>query len=321
MNRARSMNIACRGKAHHDVPVESHSKTDNNDAIENIFHMPLEIVGTISRFLDVGNVRLLIQAFRRNPEPATIIRKTYLHENFHYLQITYRIPCWFKRKSNTLAWMECNDWKNLFNHKSISENISPLIQESLMKDPAFAPFLNIRRSIERGIVTITKFLIEIMNQDVNHQVLVDTTHFEMASRPLHLALVLPETFMLEYLLQLDDIDVNCKFQGTFGNKLLHYAAGDIRISPHHIRLLLAHRNLDVDCVDAIGKTPLHYVCWFLNPDCHEKASLLLQAGSKASAIDNQGMNALGLVTKAGTHRRQNVDKLMELIELHIASAD
>jgi len=171
------------------------------------------------------------------------------------------------------------------------------------------PFLDIIGSVEIGIVEVTKHLIEVEGFNVNKQVIVDTSHFEMNINPLSIALKLPRTDMLIYLLQVKNINVNCPFQSTFGNTILHYAACEDEITPTHMAALLSHPCILVDSRDVIGKTPLHYLCWFLPKYCKEKMQLLIRAGADVNATCNSGLDPLVVLAQAGKHRRRNVDAI------------
>jgi len=175
------------------------------------------------------------------------------------------------------------------------------------------PFLDIIESAERGVVEVTKHLIEVEGFDVNKQVTVDTSHFEMNISPLSVVLKLPTTEMLYYLLQVKDINVNCAFQTTFGNTILHYAAADNEITPAHMTALLSHPRILVDVRDVIGKTPLHYLCWFLPRFCEEKMHLLIRAGADVSATCNSGIDPLKVLAQAGVHRRKNIEVMQGIL--------
>merc|ERR1719491_237389 len=136
---------------------------------------------------------------------------------------------------------------------------------------------------------------------------------------LSIALKLPRSEMLFYLLQVKNINVNCAFQSTFGNTILHHAAGSDEITPTHMAALLSHPRILVDSRDVIGKTPLHYLCWFLPSCCEEKMRLLVQAGADVNATCNDGLDPLKVLAQAAKHRRKNVKATEDLLRAALSN--
>jgi len=211
-----------------------------------------------------------------------------------------------------MFWMQENDWKNIFYNIKYQNLMKKKGFTDVSDDPC-KPFLDITASVERGVVELTKYIIEVEGFDVNKKIVVDTSHFEMDIQPLNIALKLPDLEMLRYLIKVKNVDVNCSFQKTFGNTILHYAAGDNQVSPDHLAILLSHPHILIDVRDVIGKTALHYVCWFLPNQCEEKLRLLIKAGADVNAIGDDGNDPMKILLMASKHRGKDIERMQILL--------
>lgn len=256
--------------------------------------IPIEVIGKICSFLDLHEVKAIV--YSSTVRDAAIIRSEYLKGSLYFLVKTNDMKCWKQRRENTIVWMQHNEWKYLNSSHD-----------------ALQPFVNIIKCTERGILPVIQHLIEDQKFDVNSTCVMDNSHFEVSVCPLWIALQLCDTSILKYLLQVSNINVNTTFQTTFRNSILHYAAGDASISYEHFSLLLAHAEMTVDVRDTMGKTPLHYCCWFLPPDYERKVQSLIRAGSNVNAIAFDDQDPLQVLTKAALHRRKNVDDVEFLL--------
>jgi ankyrin repeat protein len=176
------------------------------------------------------------------------------------------------------------------------------------------PFYDLSASIERGILDIVQYLIS-RGHNVNQETYIDNTHFEQCYRPLNAALAIPCPKILQYLLSLKNIELSYPFQSTFGNTIVHFVAGDDRVSKENMSLFLSRLNPDaINARDAIGKTPLHYACWFLPKDYEAKIEILLRAGANVNAFGNDYQDPLQVLIQAGRHRQRNVDDTEVLLK-------
>ena len=117
---------------------------------------------------------------------------------------------------------------------------------------------------------------------VNQETLIDNSG--VSSSPLDATLSLPSSEMLHLLvLPQENIELNYPFQSTFGNTIVHCAAGDGRISKENLKLFLSRLvPADTNARDSIGKTSLHNACWILPTDYEAK---MLRAGANVYAFD------------------------------------
>ena len=263
-------------------------------SMERYTFIPIEVIGKIYSFLELNEVKTVVYLF--TVSDAAIIKSEYLKGSLHFLDKTNEMKCWKKRRDNTILWMKHNEWKDI---KSSHD--------------ALQPFVDINKCTERGILPVIQHLVEDQKIDVNSTYLMDNSHFEVNVSPLLIALQLSDVSILKYLLQLPNIDVNTPFQTTFRNSVLHYAAADASISYEHFSLLLDHAEIRVDVRDAMGKTPLHYCCWILPPDCERKVQSLIRAGSNVNAIALDSQDPLQVLTNAALHKRKNVDDVEFLL--------
>ncbi len=271
--------------------------------------LPTELIARVCSFLDLNDARIILVSHVGNPQVIETIKKEYLTGNLHYLLTTKELKSWEKRRSNTIAWMEHNDWRRIFHDQKAQVHTHPLLAHACCK-----PFYDLSASVERGILEVTEFLLQ-KGADVNQESIIDNLHFENCHRPLNAALTIPCVKMLEFLLSRNGIDVNYQFQRTFGNSILHFAAGDEKVSKDHLSILLSHMTPEqINATDSIGKTALHYVCWYLPESCEAKTELLLRYGANVNAFGTDYQNPLQIVQQAGLHRRRNVDEMETLLK-------
>ena len=257
-------------------------------------HIPIELIGKICSFLELREVKPIVYSTTR--DSAATIRSEYMKGSLYLLEKINDMSCWERRRECTECWMKYNEWRGL---KSSHH--------------ALQPFMDIIKSVERGILPIIQYLIEDKKMDVNTTSIIDNGHFEVSVCPLSIALQVPDVSVLKYLLQVPNINVNAAFQTTFRNSVLHYAAGDPTISYEHFLLLLSHANIQVNIRDTMGKTPLHYCCWLLPPDYERKVQSLIKCGSNVNAIGFDQQDPLQVVTSAGLRKRKNVDGVEYLL--------
>ncbi len=279
-------------------------------------HLPGELVAECGKWLDLSDVGNLLVSCAGDKTLRKSIRTEYLSQNYHFLLTTQQMKSWQKRKENTLEWMQYNDWIQIFHGKTSDTDPSAMqdVEHYLHTLDHCRPFFELTASVERGILEITKFLIE-KGHDINQEREIDNGHYTFFERPLNCALTLPSDEMLRYMLS-KETEVNYRFQLTFSNSILHFAASDDRVSPKNLNLLLSHPDIDVNVRDSIGKTPLHYACWFLLDGYDEKIELLLKAGANVNAHGNDFMDPLQVLEKAGRHRRKYIDDTADVLKMH-----
>lgn len=282
--------------------------------------LPNELIARIASFLEVNGVRNVIISCAGYPQMIEIVKRDYLKGNLHYLLSTNSNTCWEKRKANTLTWMKFNDWKKIFYYQngfdSNNNENSPMHNRyhHLFAHECCKPFYDLTSSVERGIIEVTQYLLQ-QGADVNRETIVDDLHFEYSFRPINAALTIPCVEMLELLLSRNETEVLFPFQRTFGNNILHFAAGDENVSCKHLSILLSKMTTaEINSTDSIGKTALHYICWFLTDKCEEKAELLLKAGAHVNAFGLDYLNPLQVVQLAGPKRRKNIDEMETLLK-------
>jgi len=283
--------------------------------------LPGELIAKTASFLDLSDVKKVVMSFVGNCQMVECIRNEYLEGNLHYLLMIQQIENWETRKLHTLTWMKYNNWKAIFHEKgNLSDCIKEMyLLEKLRKDPLFThdcckPFTDIFSSVERGIVEITEYLIT-RGSCVNEQKTIDNLHFEQNHRPLNVALTLPSIEMLLFLLSTKNIEVDYPFQSTFGNSVVHFAAADESVSVEHLETFLRCLGpTNINGRDTIGKTPLHYVCWFLPSEYEAKAELLLKHGANVNAFGNDFQDPLQILQHAGRHRQKNIDSAEVLLK-------
>lgn len=279
--------------------------------------LSFDLIARSSSWLDLEDVQSLLVAVTGNDTLINSIQREYLNENYHFLLTTQQITSWEKRRNNTLAWMKYNNWKESFHGQIESESSMKGVENYLHTLEHCKPFYNLTASVERGILEITQYLIAI-GHNCNEQQTIYNSHFESMQRPLNYALTNPCDSMLRYLLSLEDIELNYTFQSTFSNSIIHFAAGDQKVSLKNLNLFLSHpkTRASINVRDGIGKSPLHYLCWFLPSDYEEKMELLLKAGANASAYGNDYMDPLQVLQQASKHRRRDVEGGENLLKMY-----
>lgn len=291
--------------------------------------LPTEMIGRCASFLDVSSVQNTLVSFTgTSPQIMESIRHEYLRGNLNYLLTIHEQTCWEKKYRDTLSWMKYNDWKAIFHfdytdvmQHTTQENLSDAIAyyESIRRSPIFShecckPFYDVISCAERGIVEIAQYLLE-QGHDVNQEVTIDNSHFEHHHRALNAALANPSSDMILFLLDQHNLELNYTFQTTFGNTLVHFAAGEEKVSLENFRFYISRLSKEmVNARDSIGKTALHYVCWFLTEDYQQKAELLLKKGADVNAFGNDYQDPLQVLLEAGRHRRRCVDDAENLLK-------
>lgn len=288
--------------------------------------LPLELISRITSFLDVKSVKGVILSCAGNSKLIKCITCDYLEGNLNYLLFIQTLKCWETRRINTLTWMMHNNWKAIFHnddkritsssdtHRNNTETYEGLRKHHLYLHDCCKPFYNLSAAIERGILEIVQYLIS-RGCDVNQETYVDNTHFEQVHRPLNAALSIPNSEILSYMLSLHDIELYYPFQTTFGNTIVHFAAGDERVSKENLSIFLSRLNVEaINCSDSNGKTPLHYVCWFLPRDYEAKIEILLKAGANVNAFGNDYQDPLQVLILAGRHRQTDVNDTEVLLK-------
>lgn len=295
--------------------------TDGN---ESTIFLPQELVSRITSFVDIKSVKNVISACAGNLKLIECIKSDYLEGNLNYLFFIQNSKCWETRKQNTLTWMKYNDWKAFFHQdyegaSNISYNHSDEVIKRIKMHPLFfheccKPFYDLTASIEVGILEIVQYLIS-RGHDVNQETVIDNAHFEQCYRPLNAALASGCPDILRYLLSLKNIELFYPFQSTFGNTIVHFAAGDGRVTKENLSIFLSYLTPDaINSRDSIGKTPLHYACWFLPKDYEAKIEILLRAGANVNAFGNDYQDPLQILIQAGRHRQRNVNDTEVLLK-------
>mmetsp|Transcript_13956 Transcript_13956/g.26263 ORF Transcript_13956/g.26263 Transcript_13956/m.26263 type:complete len:309 (+) Transcript_13956:133-1059(+) len=292
---------------------------------ESRFLLPHELVSRISSFLDIESVKNMIAACSGNFNLAECIKNDYLEGNLNYLLFIHNFKCWETRRRNTLTWMKYNDWKAFFHHDyesspGLSSNRhSKDTAQTIRSHPLFLhecckPFYDLTASIELGIIEIVQYLIS-RGHDVNKETMIDNAHFEQCHRPLNAALTSPCPEILRYLLSIKNVELFYPFQSTFGNTIVHFAAGDDRVPKENLSIYLSYLTpTTINSRDSIGKTPLHYACWFLPKDYQDKIEILLRAGANVNAFGNDYQDPLQILIQAGRHRQRNINDTEVLLK-------
>jgi hypothetical protein len=295
-----------------------------SDGNESTISLPHELVSRISSFVDIKSVKNVIAAYAGNLKLTECIKRDYLEGNLNYLLFIQNSKCWETRRRNTLMWMKYNDWKAFFHQDFDSEsrlryNHSNEIVQTIRNHPLFfhdccKAFYDLTASIELGILEVVQYLIS-RGHDVNQETVIDNAHFEQCHRPLNAALTSFCPEILRYLLSLKNIELFYPFQSTFGNTIVHFAAGDDRVPKDNLSIFLSHLTPDaINSRDSIGKTPLHYACWFLPKDYEAKIEILLRAGANVNAFGNDYQDPLQILIQAGRHRQRNVNDTEVLLK-------
>lgn len=264
-------------------------------SLDWINRLPRELISVVASFLDLDEVRIVTHS--RDRALAGMVKRTYLHRNFHYLtrSADKRVR---ELRPRLLAWMEVNDdWRDLY-----GVLLDPRAKDD-SRNRAFLPlFCNLSNAVMMDMLDIVRHLIEVMRCDVNKP-----RHFGACELPpLEVALSLSNTDTLEYLLGVEGIDVNVKVMPGECTPL-HRAAVKGKERLRHLQLLLSRDDLDVDAADNNGLTALHHVCCLMPPGAATIARLLLDAGANPSARSAGGFTPLDI---ARCKRNKNIVRLL-----------
>lgn len=174
-----------------------------------------DLIGKICSYLDLPDVKNVVYASSGNVELASIIRSMYLKGNFEFLRITRKRSAWKQRRENTIAWMQCNDWKRIFYNLvgKKDSNICEGVKLTANGENSLQAFVELIASVEMGVVEVTKYLIEEKGYDVNENVSIDNGHFfQISKSSLSVALTLPDMEILHYLTSRKELNVNCRYE-------------------------------------------------------------------------------------------------------------
>ena len=277
--------------------------------------LPNELIGNIVSFLHINDVKNVIVSHVGDLEIIASIRSNYLRGNLHYLLITHGIESWEKRRSNTTTWMKYNEWKSLFYKRDLlEESHQSSVINTLLTHECCKPFYDLSASAERGILEITEFLLQ-QGKNVNEEIVCDELNFGTSHRPITAALSIPCVQMLNFLLTIREIEINCPFQRRFGSTLLHFAAVDHSVSIEHFKILLSRLTpLDINCRDNDGKSALHFACAYQQAHYEEKVELLLKAGANVNAFGLDYQSPLQILQQAGKNQRKNTETVEMLLK-------
>jgi len=271
--------------------------TDASTPTSSIFLIPLpspdvpylqpELFARISTFAtadQVGNLLVGVAPHSRNV--ATMIRTTYLKNNYAYLAYSWVLP-YAKRRRNVSEWMKVNDdWRNLYD--------DPQARESRVFGLMFN---NLLRATELGNVDIVRHLVEQRGADVNQEEQRADVEQRSPVRPIMIAFKLPDSDVLKYYLQeVKGLDLNYLVYPESGLRFLHQVVSLRHASrADHLELVVQKKDgVDINARVNNGMTVLHLFAGrkSMPRDAVVRLRCLLEAGADQSLRDDNGLTAL-----------------------------